>query len=565
MKTPRPLISHALASTIFSFSIILSVALALNLVAIISDASAVERRSIDGTNNNIHNPSWGSTNSQLLRKAAPDYEDGIAKPSGRNHPNVREISNSLSEQKQPIYNKKKATDMLWQWGQFLDHDMDLTGGNPHEPFPISIPIGDPSFDPQSTGTQEMPMHRSVYDPTTGLSTENPRQQINQITAFIDASNVYGSNPIRARALRTNDGTGRLKTSKGNLLPFNTDRLPNDGGPSPSLFLAGDIRANEQVGLTSMHTLFVREHNRKARKLHRRSHRLTGDQIYERARAWVGALMQVVTYREFLPVMLGPDAIRPYTGYDPNVNPGISNTFSTAAYRVGHTMLSSTLPRLKKNGRSIPEGPLALRDAFFAPWRITNEGGIAPLLRGLTSGDPAQEVDPYIIDDVRNFLFGVPGSGGFDLASLNIQRGRDHGLPSYNTVRLAFGLSPAVTFTDITHDTAVQERLQSMYGNVEHVDVWVGGLAEDHRPGAMVGELFFTILVDQFERLRDGDRFFYRNIFRHHKIKRLEKTTLAKIIRRNTTIGRELQKNVFLLSEKHKPGHRHKHRRHKHHR
>ncbi len=560
MKIPRPLISQALASLPFSFSIILGGALALNLGAIISDASAFETRTIDGTNNNIHNPSWGSTNSQLLRKAAPDYEDGIATPSGHNHPNVREISNSLAAQKELIYNKKKATDMLWQWGQFLDHDMDLTGGDPNEPMPIAIPIGDPHFDPKSTGTQEMPMNRSVYDRTTGLTPENPRQQINQITAFIDASNVYGSDPTRARALRTNDGTGRLKTSKGNLLPFNIDGLPNDGGSSPSLFLAGDIRANEQVGLTSMHTLFVREHNRKARKLHRRLHRLTGDQIYERARAWVGALMQVVTYQEFLPVLLGPNAMRPYTGYDANVNPGISNTFSTAAYRVGHTMLSATLPRLKRNGRSIPEGRLALRDAFFAPWRITNEGGIAPLLRGLTSGDPAQEVDTFIIDDVRNFLFGVPGAGGFDLASMNIQRGRDHGLPSYNTVRLAFGLSPAVTFADLTQDTESQERLQSMYGNLEHVDVWVGGLAEDHRPGAMVGELFFTILVDQFERLRDGDRFFYRNIFRHHQIRNLEKTTLAKIIRRNTRIGRELQKNVFLLSEKHKHVHSHKHHR-----
>jgi hypothetical protein len=479
----------------------------------------------------------------------PDYEDGIAQPSGADRPNVREISNTVAAQEKPIYNEKKASDMIWQWGQFIDHDIDLTGGNPKEPFPIHIPSGDQYFDPQATGTQEMPLSRSVYDPTTGTAPNNPRQQMNQITAFIDASMVYGSDPIRAWALRTNDGTGRLKTSAGNLLPFNTEGLPNDGGLDPTLFVAGDIRVNEQVGLTSMHTVFVREHNRLARTIFRQSPDLSGDQIYERARAWVGALIQVVTYQEFLPVLFGTNALKPYTGYAPSVNPGISNIFSTAAYRLGHSMLPSDLLRLRKNGKPIPEGNLALRDAFFSPWRITNERGIEPLLRGLAR-NRGQEVDAYIIDDVRNFLFGPPGAGGFDLASLNLQRGRDHGLPAYNDVRLALGLTPALDFDDITNNQEVQKRLKSVYGNVNQVDLWIGALSEDHRRGAMVGELIYTILVDQFERLRDGDRFFYQNIFRHYQIKKLEKTTLADIIRRNTTIGREIQNNVFLLPHKH---------------
>ena len=515
------------------------------LGAIVPHTFGFETRSIDGRNNNSQNPSWGSSNSQLLRKVTPDYEDGIAQPSGADRPNVREISNTVAAQEKPIYNEKKASDMIWQWGQFIDHDIDLTGGNPKEPFPIHIPPGDQYFDPQATGTQEMPLSRSVYDPTTGTASNNPRQQMNQITAFIDASMVYGSNPIRARALRTKDGTGRLKTSAGNLLPFNTEGLPNDGGLDPTLFVAGDIRANEQVGLTAMHTLFMREHNRLARTIFRQSPDLSGDQIYERARAWVGALIQVVTYQEFLPVLLGTNALKPYTGYDASVNPGISNIFSTAAYRLGHSMLSPELLRLKKNGKPIPEGNLALRDAFFSPWRITNERGIDPLLRGLIR-NRAQEVDVYIIDDVRNFLFGSPGSGGFDLASLNLQRGRDHGLPSYNDFRLAYGLTPAATFADITRNRALRRRLASVYGTVEKVDVWIGGLAEGHRRGAMVGELLHTILVNQFEGLRDGDRFFYRNIFRHYQIKRLEKTTLADIIRRNTNIGPEIQDNVFVI-------------------
>lgn len=267
-----------------------------------SDTFGFEIRTINGTYNNLQNPDWGSANIQLLRQVQPDYENGSWMPSGYNRPNVREISNAIVAQDQSIYNENAATDMVWQWGQFLDHDMDLTEGtDPAELFHIQIPPGDDFYDPQSTGTKEMFLNRSVYDPNTGMTPENPRQQMNQNTAYLDASMVYGSDSVRAAALRTNDGTGRLKTSSGNLLPFNTEGLPNGGGPDPSLFVAGDLRANEQVGLTTLHTLFVREHNRLAGVIYRRSRGLTGDQIYELARAWVGALIQVVTYREWLPV------------------------------------------------------------------------------------------------------------------------------------------------------------------------------------------------------------------------------------------------------------------------
>ena len=510
-----------------------------------------EFRTVDGTNNNLEHPRWGSTNSQLIRQVSPDYEDERAKPSGYDRPNVRDISNLVVTQEKLVYSKKHVTDMLWQWGQFLDHDLDLTGlASPREPFPISVPVGDPFFDPQSTGTQEMQLDRSVYEPATGLTPTNPRQQLNQITAFMDASMVYGSDERRAHALRTLDGTGRLKTSPGDLLPFNTEGLPNDGGTDASLFLAGDVRANEQVGLTAMHTLFLREHNRLTTQIRQTNPDSAGDDVYERARRKVGAFIQAITYNEFLPVLLGPKALRPYNGYQKQVNPGIAQIFSTAAYRLGHSMLSPALLRLDAHNKPIAEGHLPLREAFFAPWQLTTKNSIDPLLRGLTQ-QQAQAIDPYLIDDVRNFLFGPPGTGGMDLASMNLQRGRDHGLASYNDIRLAMGLSPALRFSDITKNRTLQRQLKSAYGTIEQMDVWIGGLAEPPYKGAMVGQLFFTILVDQFERLRDGDRFFYRNVFRQHEIEEIERTTLADIIRRNTNIGSEIQDHVFQYHGKRK--------------
>lgn len=503
-------------------------------------------RTIDGSDNNPNRARVGSTGTQLLRLVDSDYADGISALAGPERPSARAVSNAVCAQGETQPNPLGMSDYLWQWGQFLDHDIDLTDGvDPAEPAPIAVPAGDPFFDPQGTGTAEIDLNRSIYDEETGI--DRPREQLNEITAWIDASNVYGSDVERAEALRTNDGTGRLRTSDGDLLPFNDAGLPNAGGDSPELFLGGDVRANEQVGLAAMHTLFVREHNRQADRIRERNPDLTGGEVYERARRIVGAQMQVITYQEFLPALLGPDALPEYDGYDSQIDASIANMFSTGAYRFGHSALSPQLLRLDANGNEIPEGHLALRDAFFRPSRLIDEGGIDPVLRGLAA-QACQSVDAYVIDDVRNFLFGPPGAGGFDLPALNIQRGRDHGLPSYNDARRAFGLRPARDFAEISDDPDVVVGLASVYADVEDVDLWVGGLAEPPVAGAMVGELIHAVLVDQFLALRDGDRFWYTRTLGPNQRRDVESTTLADIIRRNTDIGDELPDDVFRVPE-----------------
>lgn len=511
-----------------------------------SNSNNDETRSIDGSGNNLQDPLMGATFTELLRLVFSDYADGISEIPEAGLPSARVVSNIVSSQDELIPNTLNASDYIWQWGQFVDHDMDLTDGvNPPEPADIPVPAGDPFFDPLDTGTQVIAFNRSVFDTSTGTGIDNPRQQINKITAWIDASNVYGSDVERAIALRTNDGTGRLDTSAGDLLPFNTEGLPNDGGPDPSLFLAGDVRSNEQVGLTSMHTLFVREHNRYVEELAAERPGLSGDRLYERSRRFVGALMQAITYNEFLPALLGEGAIPAYNGYNPNVNASIANIFSAAAYRFGHSMLNPEILRLDQNLNVIPEGNLPLMDAFFTPETITDEGGIDPILRGLAK-QIAQRVDPFIIDAVRNFLFGPPGSGGLDLAALNIQRGRDHGLPKYNDTREQMGLPRVESFQDISSDPEIQMRLEDAFGNVDDIDIWTGGLSEDLVPGSHLGELFHLIIKIQFESLRDGDRFWYERKLSGAELQEVQATQLSDVIRRNTSIGFELQDNVFLV-------------------
>jgi hypothetical protein len=490
-------------------------------------------RTFDGTGNNVGNPEWGSAGEQLLRLASAQYGDGVSTPGGEDRPSPREISNVIVAQKDDTAaNDRQLSAFIYVWGQFIDHDIDLTEPpeTGYETYSIAVPPGDALFDPDGTGTQAIRFNRSRYDETTGTGTDNPREQVNQITAWIDGSMVYGSDQTTAESLRTFSG-GRLRTSAGNLPP--TDAEGN--------FLAGDVRVNENIELTSMHALFVREHNWWAERIAARNAALSDEQIYQHARAIVIAEIQVITYNEFLPALLGRGVLSSYRGYDPAVNPSVANEFSTAAFRL-HSFINDDVEFFGNDGRAVHD-EVALRDAFNNP-DLLRETGADSILKYLAS-TTAQELDNQIVDSLRNFLFGQPGQGGFDLAALNIQRGRDHGLADYNTVREAYGLTRAESFADISSDPEVQQSLEALYGTVDNIELWVGGLAEDHMPGSSLGELIRTIVADQFERLRDGDRFWYSNIFSRRDAAQLERTTLADVIRRNSTIT-NVQNDVFFM-------------------
>lgn len=282
--------------------------------------------SIDGTANNLVNPLWGSAGEEFLRLTTVGYADGSSEPSGDQRPNARVISNACAAYDGDVPNTVNASDFPWQWGQFIDHDVAETPvADPSEWFDIQVPAGDPDFDPFNTGEVTIPLDRSHYNMVNGV-----RQQVNEITAFIDTSHVYDSDEERARELRVLDGTGRLKTSEGDLLPFSENGLENAPSTDASFFLAGDIRANEQVGLSAMHTLFVREHNYWADRMLRITPSLNGDELYEVARAIVAAEMQLITYNEFLPLLLGQKGSS-ILQYLYNITPQRQKIFTSLGY------------------------------------------------------------------------------------------------------------------------------------------------------------------------------------------------------------------------------------------
>ena len=517
-------------------------------------------RTYDGSQNNLQNPTWGSVNEPLQRLTTIAYEDGYNSPGGTNRPNPRIISNALFAQDSLINDPLNLSDFVWVFAQFIDHDLSLTG-NGSELAMVPVPAGDPWFDPFGQGTALIFMSRSAHIQGTGTDANNPRQHANSISGWLDASNVYGSDLVRANWLRTFQD-GKMRVSTANLLPFNTFTSNYTDPVDPSAphmddevqnsnyhFVAGDPRANENPLLAAFHTLFVREHNRICDEVKLANPTWDDEQIYQHARKMVGGLIQNVVYSEWLPAM--GITLPAYAGYDASINASISNIFSGAAFRMGHTLLNSVIQRIDNNGNVIPAGNLLLQEAFFNPLSMTwvgGGGGIDPLFKGMAT-QVEQNLDCKVINDVRNFLFGPPGAGGLDLASININRGRERGLPDFNTVRANFGLTPYNSFLELTGDATEAASMQGVYGSVNDVDPWVGMLAEKHMPDALFGETIMEIMEQQFFALREGDRFYFENdvLLSQAEKDAIKNTTLHDIIMRNTNITL-MQANVFRAME-----------------
>jgi hypothetical protein len=380
--------------------------------------------------------------------------------------------------------------------------------------------------------------------------------------------------VVADALRTHSG-GLLKTSPGNMLPndnlnyftqsqINALNMANDAQavPESSLFAAGDVRANENVELTALQTLFVRNHNLIAGELQREHPNWTDEKIYQEARKINIAQYQEIVYSQYVPDLLGESALPAYTGYNPKVDPAIATEFSSVAFRFGHSLLSSGIERQGNDGQDVlPNDPagasISLATDFFDP-NVLNPAGvvdpltghtstdIAPILKGDADG-VAQSDDLMAISDVRNLLFANGGlqDNGQDLIARDIERARDDGIGTYNQVREAYGLAPVTSFAQITSNVAVQQELQKAYGSVNNIDPFEGGMAEDHAAGSDLGPLFTKIIADQFDRLRAGDRFFYQNeSWNPDELHLLQQgNTLGKIIDANTGLT-NLQRDVF---------------------
>lgn len=483
-----------------------------------------------GLCNNKRHPGWGVTNASLRRLsggADPAYADGVSAPSGGGRPSARDVSNAMCAEQNGSSdgNDWGHTELLTFFGQLLDHDVGHTPtGNSKSNLlfmeDLAIPVKKDDylyFKVRSSGT-ELPMTRSVYNRRSLTGTEmTVRTQPNRLTSYIDGSVLYGSDGYRWHCLREKR-SGRLRLmGKDKLLPKNrvshlgltVENSPTSG---PEFFVSGDPRANENAMLLAMHHVFAREHNRLADIIVRSRPEWDDTTVFESARSLVAAKLQQITYNEWLPCLLGSTQLPPYHGYKADVDATLSAFFTTAAFRLGHTLVNKEITRLGPGNKPYDGGArVPLRRGLFNP-AFFEETGTDPFIRG-SANTLASKLDLAVVDGLRNFLFNdIPGEGGFDLVALNLQRARDHAIPDYNAARAAYGLPRKTSWASVTDDEDLARRMEDLYGpRLDDVDAFIGMLAEDPRPGSPVGELLGTALSTEFARLRDGDRFFYKHV------------------------------------------------------
>lgn len=545
------------------------------------DYRVLRYRTINGTCNNLFFPLNGAANVAFARMLPAEYEDDISQPLGYRQamsgkpfqgpwPSPRYVSwNVVKDLDQ---SSTKITHIFMGWGQFLDHDLTLAPVFDDERgedlecdcnfttkcLPILVKPDDPVFGDRSSHKGEcLPFTRSIPACLSPGHYDLARTQINQLTSFIDGSQVYGSEDKHAKDLRLHSG-GLLKSggstgSRKDNLPFQDKMAPRQNIP---LFDAGDTRSNEVVSLTVMHTIWMREHNRVARKLSKINPCWKDEKIYQETRRIIGAMIQVITYKEFLPILFGQyyeQYVPDYYGYNPFVDATVPNEFAAAAFRFGHSLIRPVLQRIDKNWEPVKEGPLPLERAFFNPIEYFKSNGTDALLRGLLVTQ-AREVDEFVNSILTSKLFTeAPDKIGMDLASINIQRGRDHGIAPYRKwQKLCENIFPRRNVSFRHSNT--ESTLRMIYGERgfrEGMDLWVGGLSERALPTALIGPTFACILGMTFTRIRDGDRFWYESPynFRSSQVQELRKVKLAKVICDNADDIDEIQANVFQGNQK----------------
>ena len=490
-------------------------------------------RSYDGYQNNLQHTHWGQARQPLLKITDIQPETKPINPFDR--PNARRISNLVCRDDIPQLSSRGLSDFVWVWGQFLLHELCFIPDDKSRPIISTIPTNDGYF----PGGELL-----LYQSRTAPDDEHPglTAPLNRHSSYLDGTAIYGFNKTRADCLRAFDGSGRLRTSNNKLPPLLT--VPG------TLFLAGDKRVNLHVVLAAIHTVLIREHNRRCQIISNHlaeQMKLDDEAIYQRARRYVGALLQLITYEEFLPALLAPDSLAPYAGYNPQIKATVSDIFASAALPLVHSMLPD---RLRVENRL---GELLLIDTFTRP-DLLLKYGIEAFLIGLTR-QRARQISVSMVESIRSATtLNQPQQPCKlkDLAAKNILRGRDHDLPDYNRCREIFYLAPLSSVDDITTNEILRNKLKEAYeDNLNLVDPWIGGLAETDLNEDSIGPLFLAVLKDQFERSRDGDRFWYEHDPQFVQELAETKETLASfkrrrlsdVIRDNTAIT-FLHGNVF---------------------
>ncbi|KAK2164701.1 hypothetical protein LSH36_60g05053 [Paralvinella palmiformis] len=575
----------------------------------------VEYPPYDGWYNNYAHPGWGGADTQLFRKVPPAYSDGTYEPSGQDRPSPMNLSRIVFTGPTGYKSYKGRTAFMVFFGQQLVEEIldAQRAGCPPEYINLDIPKEHEHYSENPKFVNVLPVLRTRYDMKTGLTPNNPRQQLNEISAWMDGTLVYGPNKAWTDSIREfKDGLLQVDDTKG---PYggefprnNSIRLPYINPPPPrdhpkikpiSRFnKIGNPRGNENPFLLTMGIMWFRYHNAWARKLKDQHPDWSDEKLFNEARKMVVGVYQKITTKDWLPQWLGKE-LEPYSGYNPTVHPGVAHVFQSAAMRFGHTMVPPGVYRRnndciyrKTTKRTHFEDKVAIRtcNSFWNPQEAVYEYDIDEFIMGMAS-QIAEREDNIITPDLRGNVFGPLEFNRRDLMAINIQRARDHGIPDFNSVRKAYGLSPKtwdnlIVHRDIDSDGKILSQLKELYNDdFGKIDLWVAGMLEVNEGP---GETFRAIIGDQFQRIRDGDRFWYENennrfcrrelakiqrcpcvydvvivvvvivvanvgvyfsLYTKEEVQLIETISIKEVIMNTTTIGlRDIQDNPFIFKD-----------------
>uniref|UniRef100_A0A480W7C1 NAD(P)H oxidase (H2O2-forming) n=1 Tax=Sus scrofa TaxID=9823 RepID=A0A480W7C1_PIG len=324
---------------------------------------------------------------------------------------------------------------------------------------------------------------------------------------------------------------------------------------------GAEQGNREPFLQALGLLWFRYHNLCAQKL-AREHPLWGDEeLFQHARKRVIATYQSITMYEWLPSFLQQTPPN-YTEYRPFLDPSISPEFLAASEQFFSTMVP---PGVYMRNASC-HFQMVLNESYgsFPALRVCNSywirenpnlnsaEAVNQLLLGMASQISELE-DWIVVEDLRDYW---PGPGKFsrtDYVASSIQRGRDMGLPSYTQALQALGLNTPKNWSDFNPnvDPQVLEATAALYNqDLSRLELFPGGLLESYGDP---GPLFSTIVLDQFVRLRDGDRYWFENtkngLFSKEEIAEIRSTTLRDVLVAVTNVSSSaLQPNVFIWNE-----------------
>ena len=470
-------------------------------------------RIIDGSCNNLKSPMIGRSTTPYKRYMTTAYDDGRNEPRTRSLvnrfqllPNPRSIALAIHD---PLDVPSKLSNMGVMFGQFIDHDFTMSAAATSARCSCNSRTSDclnimtPRDDFMNFDQACMVLTRSGASFQKFNCTFDFREQLNLLTHFLDLSQLYGNDEAEQRSLRS-FFNGRLKSSRirrfdREFLPFATRGTCAEETNERLCFQSGDKRTSQNMMLVSIHTVWLREHNRIAQILQRLNPTWSDEDLFQETRRITISEYQNIIYSEWLPILLGKSLMEKFSlntlpsdyffGYSEDVNPSLANEFSTAAFRFGHTLLRSTLS--KTNSALQQFSNITLNSVMLRTSEAYVNGGLDSICRGLLV-DPGTSFDNHITDEVQNHLFetSVGPTFRFSLSAINIMRGRDHGLPPYNEFRKFVGLSEAKSFDDFDEiPRSTQETLKRIYGNVKDIDPFTGGISETPIEEGILGPTF----------------------------------------------------------------------------